>query len=102
MINCEEKLYNKIIDNNDLFLMFEKDGILRGFDKTEITEKWRILFNNSFYPKNINSHKLANDIVIYPIDGKLFTSTENDFIPFEIFVKNLTINKPIMKNNISI
>ena len=102
MINCEEKLYNNIIDNNDLFLILDKDGVLRGFEKTGINEKWRILFNNSLYQKNINSHKLTDDIGIYPLDDKLFVSTENDFIPFEIFVKNLTNNKPIMKNNISI
>ena len=80
MINCEERYYN-IIDNNDLFLIFDKDGYLRAFEKSEIFEKWRILFNNSFYPKHTNCHKLIDDdIFLYPMNDKLFLSTENKFL----------------------
>ena len=102
MINCEENYRNNIIDNNHLFLILEKDGYLTAFEKSEITEKWKIYFNNSFFPKNTNFHKFTDDIVIYPINDKLYLSIENNFVPFDMFVKYLINNKPITKNDISI
>ena len=100
VINCEENIDKNIIDNNDLFLILEKDGILRAFDKTETNEKWKLFFNNSIFPKITNSYKFTDDIVIYPINDKLYLSIENNFVPFDIFVINLINNKPIAKNNI--
>ena len=102
LINCEENYDNNIIDNNHLFLILEKDGYLRAFEKKDINEKWKIYFNISLFPKNTNSYKLTDDIVIYPINDKLYLSFENNFVPFDIFVKNLINNKPITKDSISI
>ena len=102
VINCEENIDKNIIDNNDLFLILEKDGILRAFDKTETNEKWKLFFNNSIFPKITNSYKFTDDIVIYPINDKLYLSIEKNFVPFDVFVINLINNKPIAKNNIKI
>ena len=102
LIQCEKKCDNDIIANNDLFLILSKDGYLRAFETKEINEKWNIFFGDDLSPKNINSHKFTNDIILYPINDKLYISLENDFIPFDLFVKNLISIKPIISDNISI
>ena len=102
MIKCEEKINHDIIDNNDLFLILSKDGFLRAFKTKEIKEQWNIFFGDNLIPKNINSHKFTNDIILYPINDKLYISFENNFISFDIFVKELNSTKPIITNNISI
>ena len=88
LIQCGKKYDNDIIANNDLFLILAKDGYLRAFETKEINEKWNIFFGDDLIPKNINSHKFTNDIILYPINDKLYISLENDLIPFDIFVKN--------------
>ena len=102
LIQCEKKCDNNIIANNDLFLILSKDGYLRAFETKEINEKWNIFFGDDLSPKNIKSHKFTNDIILYPINDKLYISLENDFIPFDLFVKNLISIKPIISDNISI
>ena len=102
LIQCGKKYDNDIIANNDLFLILAKDGYLRAFETKEINEKWNIFFGDDLIPKNINSHKFTNDIILYPINDKLYISLENDLIPFDIFVKNLISIKPIINDNISV
>ena len=102
LIQCEKKCDKDIIANNDLFLILSKDGYLRAFETKEINEKWNIFFGDDLSPKNINSHKFTNDIILYPINDKLYISLENDFIPFDLFVKNLISIKPIISDNICI
>ena len=99
MIKCEEE--RSLVDNNDLLLFLTKDGYLHAYQKNEKNEKWELFFGNLF-PKNINFHKIDEDIFLYTINEKLYIFIHNNLIPFDTFVKELTNTNSINGINASI
>ena len=99
-IKCDEE--KSTIENNDLFLFLTNDGYLHAFEKKDKNEKWKILFGNDIIPKNINSHNIDEDNFLYSINSKLYIFKNNNMIPFDIFVKELSNINSINDNNCSI
>ena len=90
LISCEEyNLTEYINKNSDVFLILSNDGYLHALDKGKKEYKWKTFFGNNLLPVNINSHKLLDDIYIYPINDKLFILKDKNMISFETFVKEL-------------
>ena len=94
IIKCEPLEINSM-ENNDLYLILTKDGYLRAFDKNKKIEKWKLFFSDNFIPKNINSHKLSNDIFLYPINDKFYILKKNEIISFEEFVREVNDNSKV-------
>ena len=87
-INCKTENGKNILNDNNNLLILTKGGYLQALEKGEKKEKWKIFFNN-MEQKFSNSYKLDENLLLYPINGKLFISNENRIIPFDLFVKDL-------------
>ena len=75
-------------ENTDLYFISTKDGYLHALNNN-LKEIWKVYLEHELISSTISKRKIDDDLYLYPIDGFLYIIKNGDFIPFDIFIKDL-------------
>ena len=77
-----------VSENTDIYFISTKDGYLHALNNN-LKEKWKIYLDQELMSSTISTRKIDNDLYLYPINERLYIKNKGDFIPFDIFIKDL-------------
>ena len=75
-------------ENTDIYFISTKDGYLHALNNN-LKEIWKVYLEQELMSSTISTRKINDDLILYPIDERLYINNNGDFIPFYIFIKDL-------------
>jgi hypothetical protein len=75
-------------ENTDIYFISTKDGYLHALNNN-LKEMWKVYLEQELMSSTISTRKIDDDLYLYPIDERLYINKNGEFIPFDIFIKDL-------------
>ena len=75
-------------ENTDIYFISTKDGYLHALNNN-LKEMWKVYLEQELMSSTISTRKIDDNLILYPINERLYINKNGDFIPFDIFIKDL-------------
>ena len=75
-------------ENTDIYFISTKDGYLHALNNN-LKEMWKVYLEQELMSSTISTRKIDDNLYLYPINERLYINKNGDFIPFDIFIKDL-------------
>lgn len=87
---------NLLTTKNDLLFVSTRDGNLHAYSSSPDTylHQWSTSLGTELISSNITTQKITNDLLLLPLDDKLFIYENGQFTSLDIFVKDLVEKTP--------
>ena len=87
---------NLLTTKNDLLFVSTRDGNLHAYSPSPDTylHQWSTSLGTELISSNITTQKITNDLLLLPLDDKLFIYENGQFTSLDIFVKDLVEKTP--------
>ena len=87
---------NLLSTKNDLLFVSTRDGFLHAFvpSANSFLLKWTTSLGPELISSNITTTKITDDLLLLPLDDKLYIYENGQFISLDIFVKDLVEKTP--------
>ena len=89
---------NYIIEKADLYFIITRDGFLHAYSNNEI--KWEISLGNELITSNIIGKNITNQILLLPLDDKIYIYDNGNLTQLKISLKELVNQSPINFNDL--
>ena len=81
-------LNSKLIKNKtDIFLISTKDGYLHAISRDQ-KELWKTYLESELISSPASIIKISDDLILYPVNERLYINRNGKFYPFPFFVNN--------------
>ena len=77
-----------VSENTEIYFISTKDGYLHALNKN-FKEMWKVYLEQELMSSTISTRKIDDDLLLYPINERLYINKNGEFIPFDIFIKDL-------------
>ena len=87
---------NLLSTKNDLLFVSTRDGLLHAFvpSSNSFSPQWTTSLGPELISSNITTTKITDDLLLLPLDDKLFIYENGQFTSLDIFVKDLVEKTP--------
>ena len=75
-------------ENTDIYFISTKDGYLHALNNN-LKEMWKVYLEQELMSSTISTRKIDDNLILYPINERLYINKNGEFIPFDIFIKDL-------------
>ena len=75
-------------EKTDIYFISTKDGYLHALNNN-LKEMWKVYLEQELMSSTISTRKIDDNLYLYPINERLYINKNGNFIPFDIFIKDL-------------